>query len=117
MVTRLLARWEHASEAAAAALEGVADQSAIAALLTPSGHVLRAPELLSVKVLRFRALRVPPEVTVEISIRAWRGPADPVYSTEQEVRRKHKLWWRLARQDSADVPWRLIDANVHPFHP
>jgi hypothetical protein len=115
VVRRLLDLWSAATEGDAEALAGAADASASAALLEPPGHVLRAAELEGLEVLRVNALRIPPEVTVKLEVRAWRGPADLADLRDEGTRRARLFWWRLARQDSAELPWRLIDSRIDPL--
>lgn len=33
------------------------------------------------------------------------------------ITRNRRLWWRLAAQESDQLPWRLMDADVDPFRP
>jgi hypothetical protein len=111
---RLVGCWAAASEGAPDALVSMADPTASAALLDPPGYVLRAAELEQVDILRVRALRIPPELTVKIAVRGWHGPADLTDLREEGVRRLRPYWWRLARQEAAEQPWRLVDARVDP---
>ena len=111
-VREILDCWAEGSDGAPERLAACAGEDAAAQLLTPPGVVLRGPELLRIEPRRVRALRVPPEVTLEIDVRAYLG--DP--ELDDGIRRERKLWWRLAADDSA-LPWRLVDAQVNPFRP
>ena len=111
---RVLACWAEASEGEPERLSPCAGDEAAAHLLDPPGSVLRGPELRAFEPLRVHALRVPPELTVRLDVRAYRGPADPAHAADHGIRRAHRFWWRLARQESAAVPWRLVDAGVDP---
>jgi hypothetical protein len=112
-VRRILDLWARASEGETELLAGGASAEAVRQLLDPPGIVLRGPELLSARPRRIRALRVPPEVTLELDVRAYLG----VPELDDGIRRKRRLWWRLAAQDSPELPWRLVDAEVSPFRP
>jgi hypothetical protein len=115
-VREILDAWAEASESDRR-LGPAASDDAAAQLLGPDGTVLRGPELLDVEPLRVRALRVPPEVTLRLEVRAYLGPCDPEDDRYEAIRRKHRFWWRLARQASDRLPWRLVDAEVDPFRP
>jgi len=115
-VREILDAWAEASESDRRLGEAASDAAA-AQLLGPDGTVLRGPELLDVEPLRVRALRVPPEVTLRLDVRAYLGPRDPEDDRYEAIRRKHRFWWRLARQASDRLPWRLVDAEVDPFRP
>jgi hypothetical protein len=115
-VREILDAWAEASESDRR-LGAAASDEAAAQLLGPDGTVLRGPELLDVEPLRVRALRVPPEVTLRLDVRAYLGPRDPEDDRYEAIRRKHRFWWRLARQASDRLPWRLVDAEVDPFRP
>jgi hypothetical protein len=112
-VRRILGLWARASEGETALLDAGASPEAAAQLLDPPGIVLRGPALLKARPLRVRALRVPPEVTLELDVRAYLG----VPELDDGIRRRRRLWWRLAAQDSPELPWRVVDAEVSPFRP
>jgi hypothetical protein len=112
---RILRLWAEASEGSPELLDGAASEEAARELLDPPGTVLRGPRLLRVKPLRVRALLVPPEVTVQLDVRAYLGPANPDDDRPEGIVRKHRFWWRVARQDSEELPWQLVDAGVDPF--
>jgi hypothetical protein len=116
-VRRLLAQWARASEGDAHALDTLADARAVSQLLHPPDFALRTPALEEVRPHRVRALRVPPEVVVELKVRAWYGPRDPGEDPWQGTRRTRTYWWRLARQPSPEHPWRLLDADAAPSRP
>jgi hypothetical protein len=112
---RILALWAQASEGKPGLLDTAASEAAARKLLDPPGTVLRGPELLEVKPVRVRAIRVPPEITVRLDFRAYLGPADPEHELDAGITRTHRFWWRLARQDSTELPWMLLDPDVDPF--
>jgi len=112
-VRRILGLWAQASEGKPELLERGASAEAAGQLLDSPGVVLRGPELLKAVPRRVRALRIPPEVTLELDVRAYLG----VPELDDGIRRTRKLWWRLAAQDSPELPWRLVDAEVSPFRP
>jgi hypothetical protein len=105
--------WARATDGDTRSLTTGAGAEAVAQLLSPPGIVFRGPELVKVRPLRVRAIPVPPEVTLEVEVRAYLG----VPELDDGIRRKRKLWWRLAAEDSVELPWRVVDAKVDPFRP
>lgn len=109
-VREAVERWERAAGDDPAPLEEVAAPRAVRALLARE-RVIRGARLERMRVVRVWALRVPPEIDVELGVRAWWGRGDSVRG--EEFLRSH--WWRLAATASQAVPWRLVDASDRPI--
>jgi hypothetical protein len=112
-VRQLLELWARATEGEPDCLTLGASPEAAAKLLSPPGIVFRGPRLRRVKPLRVRALRVPPEVTVQIDVRSYLG----VPELDDGITRNRRLWWRLAAQESRELPWRVVEPDADPFEP
>jgi hypothetical protein len=109
-VRDLVERWERAAGEDPAPLDEAATPEAVRALLG-GGYVIRGARVESVRPVRVWGLRVPPEVDVEVIVRAWRGQRDSVHG--ESMARHH--WWRLAATGSTALPWRLVAADVEPL--
>ena len=116
-VRDVIFRWEAASEGERRMLEAVAEADATRQLLSPPTHALRGATLKEVTVLRVRAVRVPPEITVRVELEAWFGPRERSPLAPDGRRRSHTHWWQLQRASGGPSPWRLVDAEVDPFAP
>ncbi|HEX8646767.1 MAG TPA: hypothetical protein VF715_07680 [Thermoleophilaceae bacterium] len=109
-VREFVIRWELAAGEDRAPLDEVASPAAVRSLLA-GGYVIRGARVETVRPARLWALRVPPELDVEVVVRAWRGPRG---SVRGEVMARHH-WWRLRATTSREVPWRLITADTRPL--
>jgi hypothetical protein len=106
----MVRRWEEACEGSRKPLEEVAAPKAVSSLLR-GDRVVRGASLEKLHVTRVWAARVPPELGVELVVRAWHGTKGEVRGRER--RRRH--WWRLAATTSRRLPWRLVKVSPHPF--
>lgn len=109
-VRRLVDRWERAGGEDSGPLSEIAGPEAVRALLA-SGRVIRGAEVTSLRVTRVWALRVPPQVDVELWVRSWSGRGGSVIGSKMN----RANWWRLEAAASASIPWRLVAAGTAPL--
>lgn len=116
-VIDIVGRWAEASEGDHDVLVPVvADRAVVPKLLDRAGTAIRGARVVDVKVRRVHAMRTPPELSVEIRVRAWRGPRDPTRAqVGTGVTRTEPEWWRLVAGESAEHPWKLADPDVDFF--
>ena len=103
----MVRRWEEACDGCRKPLEEVAAPKVVAALLRGS-RVVRGASIEELRVTRVWARRVPPELEVELVVRAWRGKKGHVDG--RDSRRRHR--WRLAATTSRRLPWRLVRVSL-----
>ena len=117
-IRSILKAWAGASDDDPNNLRDLADDLARYTLLGDGRHALRRPLLTGLEILTVHAWRDPVELTMAVDIKAWIGAREPRYVDQEPGRRRTRtVWWRIARTDSANHPWRLVDAAVDPFDP
>ena len=119
-VRRLVELYALASEGDAGALDAVANARAGAFLLRRRGWALRGPQLKKVRVLAVQASRIPPQISVGVTVEAWYGPrgdldSDPRFWGYGTRRSEHAFWWQLASDGPSEQPWRLVGAELNRF--
>lgn len=119
-VRRLVELYALASEGDAGALDAVANARAGAFLLRRRGWALRGPQLKKVRVLAVQASRIPPQISVGVTVEAWYGPrgdldSDPRFWGYGTRRSEHAFWWQLASDGPSQQPWRLVGAELNRF--
>jgi hypothetical protein len=109
-VREAVGRWEEATGGDRRWLEEMAEPAVIEALL---GHdrVVRGARVGDLRVTRVWALRIPPELDVELVVHAWRGVRGRADGFESGRRQ----WWRLAATTSPRLPWRVVEVGLQPL--
>jgi hypothetical protein len=113
-VEEIADRWAMASDGEHAPLAPVVAEPKVTDELLSKGIAIRSPEVRSVRVVRVHRYRTPPEITVRLKLKAWRGKPDPGYWEGYGVTRTEECRWRLRAGSSPEHPWLLIDPSDWP---
>jgi hypothetical protein len=113
-VEEIAERWAEASDGARDALAAVVAEPKVTDELLSEGIAIRSPKLRSVRVVHVHRYRTPPEITVKLKLRAWRGKPDPGYWEGYGVTRTEECRWRLRAGSTPQHPWLLIDPSDWP---
>lgn len=109
-VRDVVGRWEEATAGDHRWLEEIAEPAVIEALLARD-RVVRGAHVRELRVTRVWALRIPPELDVELVVHAWRGRRGHAEGAESDQRQ----WWRLAATTSPQLPWRVVEVGLQPL--